>query len=1215
MENIKNKNEKTNMDLSRDCQKDGFQGVETCLQTHNECIVKMFCGTGKTRIMVKLTTTQEKTLNVIVFPSLALIQQFSDDYIGHSCLKKHKKLNVSSLDVGQNKEDVHIESTTDPIKIKIFVGQKGSKIICVSYQSLNVLLDNLDGHKIGLCLFDEAHRTTSPENKKLVYDESYTSLYDKKVFFTATPVNQNGVVMFDREENAKGEYGDCGPLAFEYTYLQGVRAGILKPFDIRVVMFTERSVISIYETIARTILTTGNTRVLTFHADVSEDSKSETSVLRFVDDGSFQLAFDKILNEEFSDKKDKYKKITFRGLTGESKNKTEILKEFAETSDDEIFILSSCRTISEGIDTKNSNNCTFVDPKTSSNEIMQNIGRICRNNGDSRTATVLIPVYVDRNKYTDCGNDKVKRDLVIREGLVDRGNFIPIANVCAALKDEDPELHDIIVRYPSNFTPTERDNAIKEQKCRLDYSEENRKYEHDIVEMIEDGEPFEIHTSNLEEPIVRHNLEDSDMNNDKIYHLFQVEEDNYDGELETVYYPIVSENGKRIGELNPPKKQGRSRLDFHINDEIKMLWSIKEDDDLGKIMCSQVIECQVERIRLDPMEVAIEIVTRAQRRQFNGGKIMPRQLSMQNKKTEELKQEHKDNDKLTRWRKGLDAMDKSEQTDRNYSPPPTEVVEYLDNELPGWRDEKDDLDTRHIKVASEIVERAKQRIKKNPDANFIPRCNICQLDSEDLKQEQHDGQKLSDFIKAIKGQRGSLCNAARKILDDGLPGWSIDNSDILLENWLSNQNNLLSYMDDNNKRPSADDKKNPKNIIALGSWTQHQVNIWNEKIGWASNSETKQYEKWNEMITNDKYYSYFASNLEIWKMKFKELCEFIKKNKRIPSPNLLKDIKKLENSLKIDATLTCDKQTENKLQIQHMTIEKIIGKWRSTQIASYDGDIINSKYIMKNSDIHKLWTKFTNGEDITDEEINQAKEDIVETKIVIKNKTKSMKLAKPTQNPPQETTEQMRVRTKSELSILHQSYKNMTSVNLRKRLEDEPQLWHKYHEISEQNESSFPEDEIPRNRIIAELNKIQTKRTKHVVDMGCGKAQVSLHFKEDKRFKFTNYDHVAFDEDTVTSCDISNVSDEDNTVDIVILSLAMWGSNCHDYITEAYRILETGGILYIIEPTKRWSVKDGIFNIVEGTEAIKLRELLLEKGFKVIDERVEKFCIFRCMKP
>jgi len=93
----------------------------------------------------------------------------------------------------------------------------------------------------------------------------------------------------------------------------------------------------------------------------------------------------------------------------------------------------------------------FVDPKTSYTTIIQNIGRIVRMNGVSQTATVLIPVYIDTNKYTDCGDDKEKRDSVIREELMN-GNYSGIANVCAALKEEDPELYDIMVRYPSNFT-------------------------------------------------------------------------------------------------------------------------------------------------------------------------------------------------------------------------------------------------------------------------------------------------------------------------------------------------------------------------------------------------------------------------------------------------------------------------------------------------------------------------------------------------------------------------------------------------------------------------------------------------------------------------------------------------------------------------------------------------------------------------------------------
>ena len=150
---------------------------------------------------------------------------------------------------------------------------------------------------------------------------------------------------------------------------------------------------------------------------------------------------------------------------------------------------------------------------------------------------------------------------------------------------------------------------------------------------------------------------------------------------------------------------------------------------------------------------------------------------------------------------------------------------------------------------------------------------------------------------------------------------------------------------------------------------------------------------------------------------------------------------------------------------------------------------------------------------------------------------------------------------------------------------------------------------------IEELKQIKTKRTKKVVDMGCGKGFISKYFKDDKRFEFTNLDHISSD-DTIISCDISNTEFEDDEVEICILSLAMWGSNCREYITEAYRILESGGRLYIIEPTKRWSeTEEGEFGkVIQGTEGCKLKCSLEENHFSIIKEEIEKFCLFICVK-
>ena len=132
--------------------------------------------------------------------------------------------------------------------------------------------------------------------------------------------------------------------------------------------------------------------------------------------------------------------------------------------------------------------------------------------------------------------------------------------------------------------------------------------------------------------------------------------------------------------------------------------------------------------------------------------------------------------------------------------------------------------------------------------------------------------------------------------------------------------------------------------------------------------------------------------------------------------------------------------------------------------------------------------------------------------------------------------------------------------------------------------------------------------------MGCGKGEISHYYKNDERFQFINYDHVSSN-DTIISCDISNIP-LNIKVDICILSLAMWGSNCRDYIKEANRILKKNysGKLYIIEPTKRWSEQDENGNIIPEKEGSKMKTLLEENGFQIVDQSIEKFCMFVCIK-
>ena len=544
-----------------------------------KCLVKMFCGTGKSRIITNVIFHEKKELSVVVFPSLALISQYSTDYMTHveynHHFKKHKMMNVSSESL------TTIDSTTSPKEIQKFLKFKSPKIILVTYQSFQVLLDCLKGKTIGLVCYDEAHHVVSPEYQKLVFDTDY---FEKEVFFTATPKNENGITMFDRDDP---ERNMCGTIVYNYSYLQGLMDEVLNAFEICVDMYTENTNTSIYEAMARAILARSTSRVLSFHSGVN--GESNTNVWNFVKEAEFQTAFEKVQKTEFPEKAGYYKKITFKGIDGNtpSHERKAILYALGETPMDEIYIISSCETIGEGVDTKKANMCIFADPKASIVKIIQNIGRVVRRNKDHPLSTILIPCWINMENYADANGDRTKQDDLIRENMrSDNGDYSSILNVLGALNQEDEELYEMCLNYPNRKV---KDESMASQGFRIvetnddDEDDDSGTYSIEEVEMMKnDGEPLEIHTN---ETIERFNEDSSSENITRLYH----------DEEEDVYKPIVrtdcEEDERQI--IQPPNSNTRIKMSIHQNDDIKMLWGVKGDVDFSKKFCSVVIECEV----------------------------------------------------------------------------------------------------------------------------------------------------------------------------------------------------------------------------------------------------------------------------------------------------------------------------------------------------------------------------------------------------------------------------------------------------------------------------------------------------------------------------------------------------------------------------------------------------------------------------------------------
>jgi superfamily II DNA or RNA helicase len=1207
--------------LTRQCQILAYAAITFQLLSLSKCLVKMFCGSGKSRLITATIIGHKKNLSVVVVPSLALIQQFYDEYLSPlkkpKELSKHELLNVSSKSqkdlLGTDMltlEDIHIECTTDPVEIKRFLNsnQKSKKIICVTYQSLNVLLANLDGHILGLTLFDEAHRTASHKYKELVYGSANIEKYEKQVFLTATPINKNGITMYDRENNDMGIYGNCGTLHQDchYTYLNGLRDDVLSLFNIRIDMFTgasETRKVSLYECIARSILATGNSRVLTFHKDVAIDSNSDTSVLRFIQNGQieFKFVFDRICADEFPEKTGLYNKITMVGLTAGTKNKKDILTEFGKCADNEIFIVASCGTIGEGVDTKNANMTVFVDPKTSVKDIIQNIGRVCRKiPGTNRpAATVLIPVWVDMQKYRDCGDDVEKRDEVLREqlNLGEKGDYNAVLNVCAALQQEDQELYDLCLRYPSNFTEAEREHTLTKQGCRVDCAEPLD--ECDVEERIESGQRVEIHTNNPDEPVIIHN---EDGNDSVCLYACEADEDGA-----KTYYPIVpiQEKEKRSRNLEAPTKTNRPRIDYHTNDEMRILWKVADDNDFSNQINSAVIECQIERLdnveiwknkhsqmcefidtnkkapsqtAKDPTEKTLGSWINRQKRNYNAEGAGSSNQIMKN---EEIWQIWTDTLADPRYKEFL-VLD----PDEDWKNKQKKTCEFMDtNKKAPSHSAKDPTE----KTLGHWI--SKQKTNYNAEGASSSKCIMKNPDIWQIWTNTLADTRYKEFLKR---------QVAEKTAEDPV------------EDWKNKHAQMCEFMDTNKKAPSTIAKDPTEKT--LGQWISNQKTNYNAEGASSSRSNLMKnpdiWQIWTDTLADTRYKEFLKRQIaektaedpfEDWKNKQKKTCEFMDTNKKAPSK-------------------TAKDRTE-----------KTLGSWIGTQKQNYNAEgTSSSNQIMKNPDIWQIWTNTladprykeflkkggargkTNISTASSQVSSRSSSPVptVSTEPTVSTVSTEPTVSSPKPAPkshilptPNESKitqvnslenvidcgcqsydcldcsdnlETLPVicdkpycknREKSEYQKIGTSWAIQKSTTTHDYLSKHPEQWKSYHDARDFSFKGYTDQsQIPRNRIITHLEK-KAKHKLRILDLGCGRNYIASHFHGHAKINVIGYDHVV---ENGSGARVGNIVDlryreDDENTDMCVYSQSLMGTDKMEYLREGYRMLRYGGEMIICD--------------------------------------------------
>lgn len=305
--------------------------------------------------------------SVVVFPNLLLIEQFYHNYLKNSNYRNYTD-QYEILCLCSNKL---IGGTTDTNLISQFIKKNNNKILLVTYMSLNILYNCFNCVNIypNLMIFDECHYTT---NK--LHDTKFLYL------FTTTPNNDF----------------NYGELAYKFKHKDTVN--VCKKFDVIIDLYTVLTKESIYNSIAKNSISTGNHKIITYHNSVT--GKNNMSVTDLFNEKNTLI---KMINDTFNKEFDtSINNINIDVTSGKNKNKRNSIKKFEESSNDDF--LMSCMSVSENVDIKSANCICFCELKNDEFDIAENINRITKNikqDNNYNVPTIIIPMASSKQSNYD----------------------------------------------------------------------------------------------------------------------------------------------------------------------------------------------------------------------------------------------------------------------------------------------------------------------------------------------------------------------------------------------------------------------------------------------------------------------------------------------------------------------------------------------------------------------------------------------------------------------------------------------------------------------------------------------------------------------------------------------------------------------------------------------------------------------------------------------
>lgn len=368
------------------------------------------CGAGKSLTGYWITRELKAKNIIIAVPSLALVKQTLEVYLQQSYLNNEslKWLCVCSDhgigkadDVAIYTQDIGVPCVTDTDTIAEWLIKNKSKktVVFTTYQSGEKIAEASRKAKISfdLGIMDEAHKTVGASDKlfsHLLFEKNIS--IDKRIFMTATERRYKGSSEDVLSMDDPDMYGDT----FEQmTFKEAIESDILSDYKIITLFISDDEVKNLiddnvlvkpkgskwnYETEARTLASLIALRKAIKKYNINHSVTFHSSIAKA---NAFMQS-----QEVFTERYKQFSSVDAFHVAGSmpTAQRSKVIDAFANSRK---AIITNARCLTEGVDVPSIDGVLFADPRKSTIDIVQAVGRALRKSKGKDFGYVILPVF------------------------------------------------------------------------------------------------------------------------------------------------------------------------------------------------------------------------------------------------------------------------------------------------------------------------------------------------------------------------------------------------------------------------------------------------------------------------------------------------------------------------------------------------------------------------------------------------------------------------------------------------------------------------------------------------------------------------------------------------------------------------------------------------------------------------------------------------------